>query len=76
MENSYKEYSNILNMLTYCYKLISHLLQNCNYYRERTKNELAMCRLTISTFEKEMSSLKRQLNDVKFEKAKLEQVRR
>jgi len=35
-----------------------------------------MCRSTISTFEKEISSLKRQLNDVKFEKAKLEQVRR
>jgi len=35
-----------------------------------------MCRSTISTLEKEISSLKRQLNDAKFEKAKLEQVRR
>ncbi|CAH1725441.1 centrosomal protein of 135 kDa-like isoform X1 [Aphis gossypii] len=50
--------------------------KNLGELLERTKNELAMCRLTISTFEKEISSLKRQLNDVKFEKAKLEQVRR
>lgn len=46
------------------------------YYREKTKNELVMCRSTITSFEKEISSLKIQLNDVKFEKAKLEQARR
>ncbi|XP_025415331.1 centrosomal protein of 135 kDa-like [Sipha flava] len=43
---------------------------------DRTKNELIMCRSTITSFEKEISSLKRQLNDVKFEKAKLEQAKR
>lgn len=31
---------------------------------------------TLTCLEKEISSLKRQLNDVKFEKAKLEQSRR
>jgi len=55
---------------------MNSLLLNCKYYRERTKNELVMCRSTITSFEKEISSLKRQLNDVKFEKAKLEQARR
>lgn len=35
-----------------------------------------ICRSTIQGFEKEISVLKRQLNDVKFEKAKLEQARR
>lgn len=35
-----------------------------------------MCRSTITCLEKEINSLKRQLNDVKFEKAKLEQSRR
>ncbi|XP_025196945.1 centrosomal protein of 135 kDa-like [Melanaphis sacchari] len=50
--------------------------KNLGELLERTKNELAVCRSTISNFEKEISSLKRQLNDVKFEKAKLEQARR
>ncbi|XP_001945549.2 centrosomal protein of 135 kDa [Acyrthosiphon pisum] len=50
--------------------------KNLEEYLERTKNELVMCRSTITSFEKEISSLKRQLNDVKFEKAKLEQARR
>lgn len=35
-----------------------------------------ICRSTIKNFEEEISLLKRQLNDVKFEKAKLEQARR
>ncbi|KAL5242925.1 hypothetical protein ACI65C_010335 [Semiaphis heraclei] len=50
--------------------------KNLEELLERTKNELVMCRSTITSFEKEISSLKRQLNDVKFEKAKLEQARR
>lgn len=35
-----------------------------------------MCRSTIKDLEEEISLLKRQLNNVKFEKAKLEQARR
>lgn len=45
-------------------------------FSEKMKNELSMCRSTITCFESEISLLKRQLNDVKFEKAKLEQARR
>lgn len=40
------------------------------------KSELAISRSTIKNLESEISLLKRQLNDVKFEKAKLEQARR
>lgn len=45
-------------------------------FRDRTKNELILCRSKITNLEEEIVSLKRELNDVKFEKAKLEQTKR
>lgn len=45
-------------------------------FSDRTKNELILCRSKITNFEEEIISLKRELNDVKFEKAKLEQTKR
>lgn len=51
-------------------------IKNLKCSSEKTKNELNFSHSTIKSLEKEINVLKRQLNDVKFEKAKLEQTKR